>query len=501
MKVKKDSASYIRISFIILAILITVGVLFIKPQVGVADQGDFDRVMGPSGLTLLDSDINNPKFIRFYDYIVTDYKIAKIDDTIKILSRCSLSYLIIYINDICKLLGQSIFKTQYLATVYSIIYILAFAIILKSLNIKNNIKLIIVALLILFVFFDGNYLIWFNSLYGEPMMITALLLFIASVLNYIHYKYVIKNNKNIMLRIIFILLTAFLFIGSKLQVVTALPFIIFLLIKIIWNNKHTLNAINLIISFALICIIIIYPIRISENSDNLSKDTQYNSVFYGVLNGSKTPEQDLIDLGLNPDMAVEAKKHAYLDSSEYVKYIPGSEITDEEFYNKINNSKLAIFYLTHPIRLFNGMKYTAGKVFYTSTSLGKCYQSYTQTPVRELHRFTLWSYLRENILPKNLYFIILFYLTVIIFSFYEYFKNKSNLYIKNVLFLLWTVILISVAQFPMPFVGNGKADTAKQLFLFNFIFDWLLLLTFTYIIFKIAALIKLRLKNLKTVLL
>ncbi|NSB22554.1 hypothetical protein B0H68_005114 [Clostridium beijerinckii] len=33
--------------------------LFIKPQVGVADQGDFYRIMNVSGLSLLDSDTNN----------------------------------------------------------------------------------------------------------------------------------------------------------------------------------------------------------------------------------------------------------------------------------------------------------------------------------------------------------------------------------------------------------------------------------------------------------
>ena len=44
------------IMFILLAIIIVAGVIFIYPQVGVADQGDFDRVMAPAGLTLLDID-------------------------------------------------------------------------------------------------------------------------------------------------------------------------------------------------------------------------------------------------------------------------------------------------------------------------------------------------------------------------------------------------------------------------------------------------------------
>lgn len=495
MKMKKNSATYYRILFSILSILITIGVLFIPPQAGIADQGDFDRVMSVSGLSLLDSDISNPNFIRFYDYIVTDYKITDVDNIFKTLASSSLTYLIILISTICRLLGETIFKTQYLAIVYGIIYILAFSIILKSLNIKNNKKFIVASLLALFIFFDGNYLLWFNSLYGEPMMISTLLLFVASVLNYIQYKYVLKKTEKIVSKIAFIFVAAFLFLGSKLQVSTALPFIIFLIIKIIGDNRRSLNTLNIITLFTFLCIIINYPIKISLKSNNLCKDTEYNSVFYGVLNDSKTPEKDLMDLGLNPDMANEAGKHAYLDSNEYVKYIPRTELTSEEFYNKMSNSKLAKFYLTHPTRLLVGMEYTAGKAFYTSTSLGKYPQNYSQTPIKSFHRFTSWSYIRENILPKNLYFIISVYIIIILFSLYKYVKNRLNLEMANKFILLWIIMLIGAIQFPMPFVGNGKADTAKQLFLFNFIFDGLLLLIFNYILFKMIDLIKFNFKD------
>lgn len=495
MKIKKSSKGYYKIGFTILAIMITIGVLFINPQVGVADQGDFNRIMTVSGLSLLDSDKSNPNFIRFYDYIVTDYKISHIDNVFKTIVGSSLGHLIVLITYICKTFGQNVFKTQYLAMAYSILYILALRIILNSLNIKDKIKFILVSLLILFIFFDGNYLIWFNSLYGEPMMLVTLLLFIASVFNYIHYKYVEKGTKKIMLSIVYVLLTACFFLGSKLQVFTSLPFIIIIVGKIIWDNKYTLNKSSLISLCILLCLVIAYPVGINMNSDSLNIDTHYNSVFYGILNGSKTPEQDLIDLGLNPDMAVEAGKHTYLPKSEYVKYVPSADITEQEFYSKIDNAKLVKFYLTHPTRLLKGMEYTASKAFYTSTVLGKNYQGYSETPVTEFYRFTVWSYFRENILPRNLFFIILVYLVIFLCSLYKYVKNKSNSEIKAKLLLLWIIMLIGAIQFPMPFVGNGQADTSKQLFLFNFIFDGLLLIIFSYILCKITDFIRHKLRK------
>lgn len=492
MKIRKNLINYYKILFIIFAILIIIGVLFTQPQIGIADQGDFDRIMSISGLKLLDSDANNPDFCRFLKYIVTDYQITNLKHVILTIFGSSLGYLIILINTICKLFGQSVFKTQYLAATYSIIYILSFSIILRSINIKHQIKLLILSLLTLFVFFDGNYLIWFNSLYGEPMMFISLVLFIASVLNYTYYKYILKGREKIMSKIIFILFAAFLFIGSKLQVLTSLPFIIILVGKIIWDNRRSFNKFNLGVLYILFCIVIIYPLGISYHSHNLNKDTQYNSVFYGVLKDSETPEQDLIDLGLNPDMAVEAGKTAYLDKDKYIKYFPKSELTAQEFYNNISNLKLAKFYLTHPLRLLKGMKYTASKSFYTSTVLGKCYRSYSETPVIKFNRFTIWSSFRQNMLPRNLYFIISIYCILLIYSLYKYIKNKSNLEIKTKILLLWTIMLISAVQFPMPFVGNGYADTSKQLFLFNYIFDGLLMFVFNLIIFKVIDLIKIK---------
>ena len=492
MKLQKNDQNkytkYILCIFIIFSIGLIYYILFKYPQVGVADQGDFDRVMNSVGLSLLESDKANPDFKRFYQYIVTDYKININIYTLLIgIFGSSMGYLITFINFICKLLGQEVFKTQYIAIAYAIIYISSIAIILKNLNVKSNYKLFIIALLSIFVFMDGNYIVWFNSLYGEPMMLSILLLFLAAFLYYIKCKY---TEKNIGLKILFVYISAFMFLGSKMQVLTTLPFIIILLGKILWDNRRILEPNKLKLLTVFLIIIIIYPIQINMVNKNISKDTQYNSVFYGVLNGSKTPRQDLIDLGLNPDMTSEAGKHSYLDASEYVKYVPRNPITEEEFYSKIGNGKLAKFYLTHPKRLIEGMQYTAGKAFITSTSLGKGYRADSEEPLIEFNRFTTWSDFREDKFPKKLWFIITVFISIFVVSAIEFVKNKSNREVKDKIVLLWGLVLIGAIQFPMPYVGNGQADTAKQLYLFNFVFDILILTSTFYILFNLIDFIK-----------
>ena len=480
-------------TFIIVSIILIYYILFKYPSMGVADQGDFDRVMNASGLSLLDSDKANSNFNRFYNYIVTDYKINTSISTLFItILGSSMGHLITFISYICKLLGQEVFKTQYLAIAYAIMYISSIVFILKNLNIKSKLNLFITALVSIFIFMDGNYIIWFNSLYGEPMMLCTLLFFIGTFLYYVNCKYIKGEEKNIASKISLVYIAAFMFLGSKMQVFTTLPFIIILLGKILWDNRKILTNKKLRLLEVFLVLIIIYPVQINMVNKNISKDTQYNSVFYGVLNGSKTPEQDLIDLGLNPDMASEQGKHSYLDASEYVKYVPRTEITENEFYSKISNGKLAKFYLTHPKRLLEGMQYTAGKAFIISTGLGKAYESYSKEPIIEFHRFTTWSDFRESKLPNKLWFILSVIIAVATVSIIEFIKNKNNDEIREKIFLLWSLIFIAGIQFPMPYVGNGQADTAKQLYLFNFIFDILLITSALWILFKLIDFIKVK---------
>lgn len=481
-RLKITFKNFVLIAFCILALSISGYVLFKHPQPGVADQGDFDRVMGASGLELTDADKNNPSLNRFYKYTITDYKIsdANIKEVISRLKNTSMAYIITLINFVCKIFGQNIFKTSYLSLVYILLYTIAIFLIIKYLNIHDKAIQIFFVLAALFMLYDGNYLVWFNSLYGEPMMLTTLLLYIAALVYYNYYKNSAKSNDNAFRNLIFVYFSAFLFLGSKMQTLTALPIVMLLNLKLFWENRKSLKKLESGILLLALLAIIVYPLIISTSNKAISKDTQYNAVFYGILKDSKNPKQDLVDLGLNPDMAVEAGKHSYLNSKEYVKYVPRTELTEKEFYSKISNGKLIKFYITHPLRLMDGMMYTGSKAFFTSTSLGKFKENYSKEPIREFNRFTLWSSIREKYMPKSFVFIFLLYAFAVLISLITYRKAGNDFEFRGKLWIFWTLIFISVLQFPMPFMGNGHADTAKQLYLFNFIFDLILIVAASF---------------------
>jgi multisubunit Na+/H+ antiporter MnhF subunit len=334
---------------------------------------------------------------------------------------------------------------------------------------------------------DGNYLVWFNSLYGEPMMIIGLLAFTGSVLYFSRHMEE-PGYKGFLL----ICISALLFLGSKAQCLPLLPLLLLMIIKIamLQNNKYLFVKKTYKPLTAVILILIFYAGGIYVQIGKASGvDTAYNSVFYGILKNSKDPQVDLNILGLPSDMAVEAGKHAYLPREQYVKYVPWSDLTMREFSEKINNLKLLKFYLLKPGRLLRGMEYTASQSFDTRSFLGK-YEKSAGAYTYNFNRFTLWSNFRNTVLPKRLIFIGIFYFLTILISIIEYIKRRRNEEEVLIIELLWVIIVIGLIQFPMPYVGNGEADTGKQLFLFNYTFDILFLVSAAWIFDRVYYLLQ-----------
>jgi hypothetical protein len=472
---KRLSTRFLSCSLLfVLACAISIYVLYTPPFPGVADQGDFQRVMGVVGLRM-----TTDSGSHFFRYVIKEYDMAGISPLrfAGIIPTTSMIYPVAAAKLICRISGMDTFNTHILSAVYCLLYILSIILCLNLLEIKKESTFIFSGLISMFVLLDGNYLIWFNSLYGEPMMIIGLLIFTACCL------FLIKSRNPRLKELLLLFFASLLFTGSKLQCIPSLPLIIYMIVRITWAKKESFHNDKMRLCVFLPVILLIYycgGIYIDLNN-TCGKDTKYNSVFYGILKNSDNTEKDLEMLGLSADLAVESGKHAYLPAEEYEKYVPWSKITEEEFYRKISNFKLLKFYLLNPGRLIKGLEYTASQSFQTQTSLGKYEKGAINSYTYQFNRFTFWSELRNRYFPKQLVFIILFTAVVLFFSVLKYIKNKSVLRLRLKIELFWVVAGIGFLQFPMPYIGNGEADTAKQLFLFNFIFDILIIAAVTSI--------------------
>ncbi|WP_045750376.1 glycan biosynthesis hexose transferase WsfD [Thermoclostridium stercorarium] len=457
--------------FILCSILITAYVLFLPPRPGVADQGDFQRVMDVTGLIEKGPPEEETESL-FFKYVKSEYIMAPVSliRLLGIIPTTSMIYPITVAKTLCRIGGSGIFNTEVLAFVYSVMYITALTLCIKWGGTDAKIRSFIAAILSLLILMDGNYLVWFNSLYGEPMMIIGLVLFSASILN-VSNKIDCLTSKDLL----FVFISSILFLGSKAQCISALPLVVLMILRVYWLKDKARKAALMKKALIPVILIVFYTLGFYlQINATCGVDTKYNSVFYGILKDSENPERDLQILGLSPDMAAEAGKHAYLPETEYEKYAPWSEITLKEFNGKISYFKIIKFYLLNPGRLIQGMEYTASQSFKTSSFLGKYKKTDIQQYTYQFGRFTFWSDIREKFLPNKLAFIVFFYVITLTATVINYPKAQKKDKVR--IELVWFIAAVGIFQFPMPYLGNGRADTAKQLFLFNYTFDILIII-------------------------
>jgi hypothetical protein len=122
------------------SIIIVVLVLYSSPNPGVADQGDFQRVMTISGLKEIDN-IPDPNE-HWFKYVTTKYDYTSLSPwrITGVIPTTSMIYPITISRFICKLWNLKYFDTRVLSLVYSLIYIIGLFICIKSLNFQNQLS-------------------------------------------------------------------------------------------------------------------------------------------------------------------------------------------------------------------------------------------------------------------------------------------------------------------------------------------------------------------------
>jgi hypothetical protein len=221
----------------------------------------------------------------------------------------------------------------------------------------------------------------------------------------------------------------------------------------------------------LFVVVAISGVNIYKNNESrTSKDTIYQSIFYGALMISEDPVADLLELGLDPAMVADIGKNAYLDSSEYY-CAPRSEMAEEIIYKNVNTFTMLRFYLRHPDKLLIMMDASAE----AAAQVIPDYVLYVGDKVTQEHdsvdKMKLWENLRPYFVGSKFWQLVVVYGIILIFSIgvlvRKKYDGKSKLYI-----CLYLVIAgLGIIQFPLTTIGNGFADNTKQLYMFRLTYD------------------------------
>lgn len=431
----------------------------LNPGYGLSDNGDFYRIMKVNKLQFVDE--TDKAFTvktsysmelagnNFFEKLMSTWETN--DEEFYYSSHCIIISLSKSINYICNYLCGGC-ENYYNIKILGIIYIILFSFAtFMILSFFDTIKSRMVTLAILLIAFcDIGYILYFNSMYGEALQFVCVMIILGS------YLQMIKVKKY---RYFFICLIGSYFLaGSKLA---NIPFSILIVIGagIIMRKRKSIWIFVIVETIFILLMFSNIPVW-------MSRDTNYQAVFFGILKNSMTVEADLRELMLPEEYVTLQNTHAYM--KEYPIDVK-AEAFEKGFYENISKIDILLFYIKHPVRF---TKYMCKAIKYSS-SMRPLYLGNTNTGRLEItNRYSIWSYIREK--TKILYNPIFILGTLLIFividvTLFFYFIKKRKL---SDCFVALTVLIIGIiSSLIIPIIGNGDADLSKHMFLFTQLVD------------------------------
>lgn len=443
---------------VLAAAIILAGVLIVKPIVGIADNGDFYRVMGPAGLDYLNRGNDN-----FFGYINREYIIKgnRAAGAGYFTTELALVRAAVLANKLFS--SSTTFDIRFLCGLYIAVFLAALYLIVKNLKGRERVTDVLITALLIFVFTDIGYIAYFNSMYAEAVSLSFFLLTAGIALQ------LVRSDRPHVLVLAAFFLAAVMLVGAKVQNVP-IALIVFLFSIRLWKLRRdalwkTVNTISL--AFLMITAVVSY----TSTSDDIRLCNKYHSVFYGILKDSSDPEKDLGELGLDDSLAVLAGTDFFME--KYPIDIKNPALLSQ-LDNKISQAKIALFYLRHPSRFVQKLEKTAECGFILRQGYGNYEKSDNVKYGKTADSFIYWSGFKVSRLPHSLFFVGLIYTAYFYVLAAKYFKAGSTR--QRMLIELFMLIgLTGIIQFVIPVLGDGEADLARHLFLFNVCFDTILI--------------------------
>jgi hypothetical protein len=456
----------------VLAVLM-VWVLFF-PRIGAYNNGDFGRMMDAMQLNYTPSDYYNAaeqygtKVVERYDYI-EPYDWSTLRPSHATLSQ-------VYISAFCRILYELTslpFSTVTVAVLYVALLIWCYARLIHAAarHLGGRFGLAVTVGLAV-IYCGSSNLGWLNSLYGEGIGFVSLLLVVASSVA------LLEEPQHPVRGLLRYGASAVLFAGAKAQYTLTAPLLlvwgICLLVYCLPKQRRVRIAACLV-AVVLGASVAREALNVYRNNNEISsQDTLYQGLCYGILMVADDPVVALEELGLDPALAQDAGKNAYLSAEEYY-CAPRTEMAEELIYSKVSSTDYLLWYLRHPKQLWMMMNAAARAAKETMPDYLLYVGEKTSEEHRTVQKFDFWASIHTLLAPSYFVGYLVFYGVILLVCAKVLLTRSIDRHTKMYLGLLVFFMFCGILQYPLTVIGNGFADNVKQLYLFRVTFDGTLL--------------------------
>lgn len=447
-------------------LLVTVIALFTAPYIGMADNGDFFRIIYSNGLYFNLPDYDS----QYFGYFVKQYGIYQYYNENGSMLFSSQSLFIKLALAVNKLVfSKEVFDIRFQAAVYTLLYVAAVYLLIEAVTVKLSRRSgMLVAALAVIIFGDTGYTAYFNSFFGESLVMVMMIFVFASWLLLFRQRY----NDYAMLALL--LASTLILTTSKQQNAPVGMVISLLSVSLFWIRRDKLFRWITLLSAALMMFAgIATYLNISKEFVNIN---QYHAMTRGVLMESENPETALQSFGINEQYAI-LKGNTYYD--QYGTVDVKADLLEQDFYSRYGFVSILNYYISHPEQLGSILD-TAAESAYTikPAAMGNYELSAGREFRAQSHFFTLYSTLKEKLAPRTFSFILLWMAViagVYMPSFISALRSRNFRGMQR-MFVILATMLVGLSGIVVSIIGAGDADIAKHEFLFTLAFD---LITFT----------------------
>ncbi|HTR03838.1 MAG TPA: hypothetical protein VMN82_11630 [Thermoanaerobaculia bacterium] len=348
--------------------------LLVAPVVGLADNGDYLRVMGPAGF---DHTTDVPAE-RYLSFLRTTYRFLPVGWTGNgyLTSESGLALVARYASP--ALWRGGLFDLRALSAIHAALLLLALVGILRAARGLPWPAQAVAAVLLVFFFTDVGYVAPLNSFYSQVASLLALLLLAAVALAAARR----GRLDGALLAAYFLLAAAF--IGSKPQEAAQGLVLALLCWRLAGGaSRRAWRQPAAWLAAALVAFSAWYG---RSTPDTLRAAALYQVVFYEILPHSPDPAGDAAALGLDP---------AWLRYSGTDAFQPGTPVLDDAFRTRFlrdsGYGRVALLYARHPRRLAERLHRIAPKVWSLRPSYGNLEKSDAHPALTLTDRYSVWS--------------------------------------------------------------------------------------------------------------
>jgi len=305
--------------------------LLVPPVVGLANNGDFESVMGPVGFRYLIDD----RAEKYFSWIVTRFAYGEPGwhRTGLITSETLLAWLARRISEPF----LAYFDLRVLGAIHAALLVAGLGLLVSAAARLGRPAQWVAALALVFFFTDVGYVAPLNSFFSQAASLVFLVLTLG-----VASRSIALGRRDLRHAAAFFLL-AVLFTTSKPQeAIQALPLAIFG--ARLYGQPHR-PVVRQTAAWAAASLVGLSIAYLRTTPPAITEVARYHKVFMELLPNSPAPERDLQDLGLDPSWVTATGKIAYRPG-------PFSDPAFRaEFLSRFSYAGLVRFYLTHPDRL------------------------------------------------------------------------------------------------------------------------------------------------------